>query len=156
MGSRVEYWNDARAPAPNSLVPACGVLAVDERGRVLLQRRRDTGQWALPMGKMELGETPSECAIRETREETGILVEITGLLGVFSDPGHIVQYGDGEIRQEYEVILLARPTSGEPSVNDEASEVGWVDLGGLGALDIHPTQWRQLNHYLDRTYPHVD
>ena len=156
MGSRFEYWNDARAPAPNSLVPACGVLAVDERGRVLLQRRRDTGQWALPMGKMELGETPSECAIRETREETGVTVAVTGLLGVFSDPGHIVAYGDGEIRQEYEVILLARPVSGQPSVNDEASEVAWVAPGDLRSLDIHPTQWRQLNHYFDRTYPHVD
>lgn len=56
--SRAEYWNDPQAPAANSLVPACGVLAVDERGRLLLQRRRDTGQWALPMGKMEIGETP--------------------------------------------------------------------------------------------------
>jgi 8-oxo-dGTP pyrophosphatase MutT (NUDIX family) len=156
MGSRVEYWNDAGAPFPNSLVPACGVLATDEQGRVLLQRRRDTGQWALPMGKMELGETPSECAIRETREETGVLVEVTGILGIFSDPGHIVQYGDGEIRQEYEVILLARPVSGEPSVNEEASEVGWVASGDLRSFDIHPTQWRQLTHYLDGTYPHVD
>jgi 8-oxo-dGTP pyrophosphatase MutT (NUDIX family) len=156
VGSRVEYWNDAGAPAPNSLVPACGVLAVDERGRVLVQRRRDTGQWALPMGKMELGERPSQCAIRETREETGVLVEVTGILGIFSDPGHIVQYGDGEIRQEYEVILLARPVSGEPASNYEASEVAWVEPRGLRSLDIHPTQWRQLNHYLDATYPHVD
>src|SRR5215467_2202247 len=78
--------------SPNSLVPACGVLAVDDNGRVLLQRRRDTGQWALPMGTMELGETPSQCAIRETREETGVLVRVTGLLGVFSDPAHIVAY----------------------------------------------------------------
>ena len=119
--SRVEYLNDPAAPAPNSLVPACGVLAADEQGRVLLQRRRDTGQWALPMGRMELGETPSECAVRETREETGVLVQVTGLLGVYSDPGHIVAYGDGEIRQAYEVMLLARPVEGKPAVNDEAS-----------------------------------
>ena len=154
--SRVEYWNDARAPAPNSLVPACGTLAVDDRGRVLLQRRRDTGQWALPMGKMELGETPRQCAVRETWEETGVLVRVTGLLGVFSDPAHIVAYGDGEIRQEYEVILLAEPMGGGPAVNDEASDVRWVDPADLGALDIHPTQWRQLNHYLNAAYPHVD
>jgi 8-oxo-dGTP pyrophosphatase MutT (NUDIX family) len=83
---RVEYLNDPAAPKPNSLVPACGVLAVDGQGRVLLQRRRDTGQWAIPMGKMEFGETPSQCAIRETQEETGVLVEVTGLLGVYSDP----------------------------------------------------------------------
>jgi 8-oxo-dGTP pyrophosphatase MutT (NUDIX family) len=154
--SRVEYWDDAHAPAPNSLVPACGVLAVDNHGRMLLQRRRDTGQWALPMGKMELGETSSQCAIRETREETGVLVQVTGLLGVFSDPAHIIAYGDGEIRQEYEVILLAEPVEGDPAVNDEASDVRWTAPADLGELDIHPTQWRQLNHYLDRTYPHVD
>jgi 8-oxo-dGTP pyrophosphatase MutT (NUDIX family) len=67
---RTEYWHDPRAPKPNSLVPACGVLTVDSTGRLLLQRRRDTGQWAIPMGKMELGETPTQCAIRETQEET--------------------------------------------------------------------------------------
>jgi len=108
------------------------------------------------MGKMELGETPSECAIRETREETGVLVEVTGLLGVFSDPGHIIAYGDGEIRQEYEVMLLARPVTGTPSVNEEASDVRWVTPTELRGLDIHATQWRQVNHYLNRTYPHVD
>jgi len=154
--SRTEYWNNSHAPAPNSLVPACGVLAVDNRGRMLLQRRRDTGQWALPMGKMELGETPSQCAIRETREETGVLVQVTGVLGVFSDPAHIIAYGDGEIRQEYEVILLAEPVEGDPTVNDEASDVRWTAPADLGKLDIHPTQWRQLDHYLNRTYPHVD
>jgi 8-oxo-dGTP pyrophosphatase MutT (NUDIX family) len=117
---------------------------------VLLQRRRDTGQWALPMGKMELGEAPSQCAIRETREETGVLVRVTGLLGVFSDPTHIVAYRDGEIRREYEVILLAAPVGGALTVNDEASDVRWVAPADLGELDIHPTQWRQLNHYLTR------
>jgi 8-oxo-dGTP pyrophosphatase MutT (NUDIX family) len=81
---RIEYWNDPQAPRPNSLVPACGVLASDELGRILLQRRRDTVQWAIPMGKMELGETPRQCAIRETLEETSVLTEVTGILGVYS------------------------------------------------------------------------
>lgn len=62
---RIEYLNDPNAPKANTLVPACGVLAVDDQGRILLQRRRDTGQWALPMGKMEIGETPTQCAVRE-------------------------------------------------------------------------------------------
>jgi 8-oxo-dGTP pyrophosphatase MutT (NUDIX family) len=153
---RVEYLNDPQAPQPNSLVPASGVLVADEQGRVLLQRRRDTGQWAIPMGKQEFGETPSECAIRETLEETGILTEITGILGVYSDPGHIVAYTDGEIRQEYEVILLGRPITGTPTVNDEASEVAWFTPEELKGLDIHPTQWRQLRDWLDGTHPHID
>ena len=153
---RVEYWNDPAAPKPNSLVPACGVLAVNDSGRVLLQRRRDTGQWAIPMGKQELGETPSQCAIRETCEETGVVTEITGILGVYSDPGHIVAYTDGEIRQEWELILLGRPISGSPTVNDEASDVRWVAPADLESLDIHPTQWRQLHDWLNGSGPHVD
>jgi len=153
---RVEYWNDPAAPKPNSLVPACGILAVDDQGRVLLQQRRDTGQWAIPMGKQELGETPTQCAVRETEEETGVLVEVTGLLGVYSDPGHIVAYTDGEIRQEWELIMLGRPVTGTPAANDEASEVRWVAVADLESLDIHPTQWRQLRDWLDSSIPHVD
>ncbi|MGA5757917.1 NUDIX hydrolase [Nonomuraea bangladeshensis] len=153
---RVEYWNDPGAPKANSLVPACGTVTVDDAGRILMQRRRDTGQWALPMGKMEIGETPSQCAVRETEEETGVRVEPVGILGIYSDPGHIVAYTDGEIRQEYEVMLIARPVSGRPEANDEASDVRWVEPGELRTLDIHPTQWRQLDDYLERRHPHVD
>jgi 8-oxo-dGTP pyrophosphatase MutT (NUDIX family) len=154
---RVEYLNDPAAPRPNSLIPAAGVLAVDEHGRILLQRRRDTGQWAIPMGKQELGETVTQCAVRETAEETGITVEVTGLLGIYSDPGHVVFYdSDGETRQEYEVILLGRPLSGQPNANDEASAAGWFTVAELDGLDIHPTQWRQLRDWLGRTYPHID
>ena len=154
--SRTEFLNDPAAPKPNSLVPAAGVLAVDGAGRLLLQRRRDTGQWAIPMGKQELGETIMQCAVRETLEETGVTVEVTGILGIYSDPGHIVAYGDGEIRQEYEVILLGRPVSGQPGANDEASDVGWFAPGELDGLNIHPTQWRQLRDWLGGTHPHID
>lgn len=153
---RTEYLNDPAAPAPNTLVPACGILVVDEQGRVLLQRRRDTGQWAIPMGKQELGETPSQCAIRETEEETGVRAELHGILGVYSDPGHIVAYDDGEIRQEWELIMLGGPVSGRPTVNGEASDVRWFTPAALDGLDIHPTQWRQLRDWLDGTYPHLD
>ncbi len=69
---------------------------------------------------------------------------------------HIVEYGDGEVRQEYEVILLGRPVSGIPTPNDEASDVRWVSPADLPGLDIHPTQWRQLDNFLDQDYPHVD
>jgi len=153
---RIEYWHEPGAPTPNTLVPACGVLAVNDAGEILLQRRRDTGQWALPMGRQELGETPTQCAIRETKEETGIDVEVIGIVGIYSDPAHIVAYTDGEVRQEYEVTLLARPTGGMPTVNDEASDVGWFAPDSLANLDIHPTMRRQIADYLAGNNPHVD
>ncbi len=85
-----------------------------------------------------------------------MLVEPAGILGIYSDPGHLVAYTDGEVRQEYEIMLLARPVRGEPLANDEASEVRWVAPEALPGLDIHPTQWRQLNDYLSGGHPHVD
>jgi 8-oxo-dGTP pyrophosphatase MutT (NUDIX family) len=160
---RTDFLHDDRAPKANSLVPAAGILAVDEGGRLLLQRRRDTGQWAIPMGKMELGETPTECAVRETLEETGITVEPTGLLGIYSDPGYIVAYDDhvdpskfGEVRQEFEITLLGRPVAGSPTKNDEASDVRWFAPGELSALDIHPRMRQQIGDYLAGVRAHVD
>jgi 8-oxo-dGTP pyrophosphatase MutT (NUDIX family) len=153
---RIEHYDDPDAPKPNSLVPAGNILAINDQGELLLQRRRDTGQWALPGGAQELGETIAECAVRECREETGVDVDVTGILGVYSDPRHIVEYSDGEVRQEYEVTLLARPIGGKPTINDEASDVRWVPPADLDALDIHATMRRQIDHYLTGQYPHAD
>ena len=153
---RTEYWHDPAAPAAGSLVPAAGVLAVDDQGRVLLQKRRDTGQWAIPMGKQEIGETVSQCAVRETLEETGVTTEVTGLLGIYSDPAHVVAYSDGEVRQEYEIILTGRPVSGVPAPNDEASDAAWFAHEELDHMDIHPTQRRQLTDWIAGTYPRID
>jgi 8-oxo-dGTP pyrophosphatase MutT (NUDIX family) len=109
-----------------------------------------------PDGKQELGETPRQCAIRETEEETGVRVEVTGLVGIFSDPGHIVASTDGEVRQEYEVTFLARPVGGAPAENDEASAVAWFMPALIEGLDVHPTMRRQIAVYLERRSPHFD
>ena len=122
-----------------------------------MQRRRDTGQWALPGGKQELGETPSECAVRECEEETGILARVTGILGVYSDPAHLVEYtSNGEVRQEFEITLIGEPIGGTPAENDEASDVRWISPEELDHFDIHVTMRRQLDDYLNKRYPIVD
>ena len=157
MHRRIEHWHNNNAPKPNSLVPASNMLVVNPTGELLLQRRRDTDQWALPGGKQELGETPSQCAVRECEEETGVLARVTGLLGVYSDPKHLVEYtSDGEIRQEFEITLIGEPVSGAPASNDEASDVRWISPAHLDSYDIHPTMRRQIDDYLNNRYPVVD
>jgi 8-oxo-dGTP pyrophosphatase MutT (NUDIX family) len=69
--------------------------------------------------------------VRECLEETGIVAEITGFLGVYSNPKHIVAYSNGEIRQQYENTYIGRPVGGEPTVNDEADGVRWVQPADL-------------------------
>ncbi|MFJ2577276.1 NUDIX hydrolase [Kitasatospora aureofaciens] len=122
---RLDYEDDPNAPKPNSLVPAASVVVVDDAGRVLLQRRTDNGMWALPGGKMELGESLGGCGIRETCEETGIHIEITGIVGTYTNPGHVFAYDDGEVRQEFSICLLGHPVGGELRVSDESHEVAW-------------------------------
>jgi ADP-ribose pyrophosphatase YjhB (NUDIX family) len=122
MGRR-DYYDDPSAPSANSLVPAASAVVVDESGRIILQRRRDNEMWALPGGAMELGESVAECAIRETREETGLDVEVTGIVGIYSDPKHVFAYDDGEVRQEFSICVLARVGGGAIQVSDESHEV---------------------------------
>jgi 8-oxo-dGTP pyrophosphatase MutT (NUDIX family) len=150
---RTEYYNDPRAPKANTLIPASNLLVVNEEGAILLQRRRDTGQWALPGGAQEIGESPAQCAVRECEEETGIVAKVTGFLGVYSNPDHIIEYTDGEIRQQYEAVYIGCPVGGEPTVNDEADGVRWVHPDDLHKLDIHPSMHEQIGHYLTEAYP---
>ncbi|MGW2372895.1 MULTISPECIES: NUDIX domain-containing protein [Kitasatospora] len=131
---RRDYEDDPDAPKANSLVPAASVVVVDDAGRVLLQRRTDNGMWALPGGKMDIGESLAGCGVRETREETGIDIEITGIVGTYTDPRHVFAYDDGEVRQEFSICLLGRPLGGELRVSDESYEVAWftpIETDGL-------------------------
>ena len=152
---RTEHYNDPSAPKPNSLVPASNLLVVNNVGEILMMRRSDTGQWAIPGGKQEFGESAADCAIREGEEETGVLAEITGFLGVYSNPNHIVAYADGEIRQQYEAAYIGRPIGGAPRVNEEALDVRWIRPDDLDSYDVHPSMREQIGHYLAGTYPYL-
>lgn len=146
--ARTDYYGDPQAPQPNSLVVAASVLITDEDGRVLVQRRADSGNWALPGGGMDLGESLPECAVREVREETGLNVELTGLVGIFSDPRHVIAYSDGEVRQQFNVCFTAHIVEGELTPSDESTALGFKSPAELRELPMHPTQRLRLQHYL--------
>ncbi|MFD0272740.1 NUDIX hydrolase [Kitasatospora sp. NPDC127111] len=153
--ARRDYEDDPNAPEPNSLVPAASVVVVDATGRVLLQRRTDNGMWALPGGKMELGESLADCGVRETREETGIDVEITGIVGTYTNPGHVFAYDDGEVRQEFSVCLLGRPVGGTLRVSDESSEVAWFSPEEVDGLPMLPSIRKRINDWKSGAIPAI-
>jgi ADP-ribose pyrophosphatase YjhB (NUDIX family) len=153
MGRRIDFYDDAEAPRATSLVPSANVVVTNENGAILMIRRSDNGNWALPGGAMDLGESLPETAVRETAEETGIDVEITGLVGIFTDPRHVILYtSDGEVRQEFSVVFAARPTGGSPTTSAESTEVRWIPVAEVGDLPIDRSMRMRLDHYL--TAPH--
>lgn len=152
MGRR-DYEDDPNAPAANSLVPAASTIVVDGSGRILLQRRRDNDMWALPGGVMHIGESLPDCAIRETREETGLDVEIIGIVGTYTNPRHVFAYDDGEVRQEFSICFLARPVAGELAVSEESTDVRWFEPIEVDEMPMVASIRKRVNDWRDGTMP---
>lgn len=150
MSGRRDYYHDSDAPVANSLVPGGSAVVTDDLGRVLMQRRADSGNWSLPGGVMDIGETLGQCVIREVREETGLDIELTGLLGICTDPAHVIAYPDGEVRQEFNITYLGRVVGGAIAVSRESTEVRFVDPTEFDRISIHDTVRLRLGHYAER------
>lgn len=111
------HWRNAK--------PCAGVLVI-RNGKVLLVRRAVPpfqGAWDIPGGFCEAEEHPAETAIREVREETGLEVELTGLLGIWID-----RYGEDETLN---IFYLARPLNRELRVGDDAGGAAWFSRRAL-------------------------
>ena len=118
--------------------PLVGVGAVIvQDGRVLLIRRGQPplfGEWSLPGGLLECGETLREAAAREAREETGLVVETVDMLGVYE---RVIRSDEGRVRYHYVLIdFLCRPLSGELKAGSDAADVGWFTRQDLPALNL--------------------
>ncbi|MDD7966119.1 NUDIX hydrolase [Actinomycetospora lemnae] len=144
--ARTDYFENPEAPRANSIVIAVSAFVLDDDEQLLMIRRTDNGYYALPGGRHELGETMTQTVVRETEEETGITVEVTSLVGIYSNPDHVLAYDDGEVRQEFSICFRARPVAGSPRTSDESSEVVWVPREDIAGIDIHPSIRLRIEH----------
>lgn len=146
MSTRIDYLEDPSAPPANSVVPSANVIVTDGDDRVLFIRRSDNGNYALPGGGMDLGESLTDTAVRECHEETGYDIQVDGLVGVFSNPGHVLHYtSNDEVRQELSIVYHGHVVGGTARDNDEASAIVWVPRHEiLGLSPMHPTMRYRL------------
>jgi ADP-ribose pyrophosphatase YjhB (NUDIX family) len=135
--NRIEHYNDPDAPPANRLIPAASTVVADDRGAILLIRRSDNDLWTIPGGAMEPGESIAETAVRETKEETGLDIELDRLVGIYSNPRHVVEYSDGEVRQQFSVCFAGHVTGGYLETSDESREVGFYTPPEIERLSIH-------------------
>lgn len=123
-----DFMRDLRTRIGTQTVISIGVTALvrDDQGRLLFQRRADTGRWGLPGGMVEPGETPADAVRRETWEETGLLVEPTRLAAVLGGPDFHVRFPNGDELSIVSLVFECRPLRGtlQPD-GEETLEVGF-------------------------------
>ncbi|HEV2661354.1 MAG TPA: NUDIX domain-containing protein [Ktedonobacteraceae bacterium] len=154
--ARIDYYNDPHAPKANSIVPAASVIVTDDEGKILLHRRSDNDLWALPGGAMEIGESIAETAIREVKEETGLNVKPEYIVGIYTDPHHVLAFSDGEVRQEFSLCFACSLIDGIMSVSDESFEVAFISPQDMERLNMHPSIRLRIKHYIEhRPQPYI-
>jgi ADP-ribose pyrophosphatase YjhB (NUDIX family) len=153
---RKDYLNDPNAPRANSIVPAVSAIVTDDQGRILLIRRTDNKYLAIPGGGVEPGESVSQATAREVKEETGMDCEVTGVVGIYSNPNHVAAYDDGEVRQQFSICFTTNLLGGTPTPSNESSEVRFVSPDDIPGLDMHPSIRLRIQHYLEgRPTPYI-
>jgi 8-oxo-dGTP pyrophosphatase MutT (NUDIX family) len=156
MGERIDYYDDPAAPPVNSIKPSASAFVLRD-GAVLLTCRSDNGNWTMPGGAQDFGESLSATAVRETAEETGIVVELTGVAGIFTDPRHVIHYtSNDEVRQEFSVVYRAKYVSGEPTTSSETTRVEWVPIEDIPKLKMDASQRTRIEWALNQQGTWID
>ncbi len=133
---------------PTYIQPAARAVIFDERGRILLIRRGDNKQWALPAGGMEPGESVTECMAREVWEETGLTVETSVAFAVYSEPRFTAP-----TRPEAQLLTVAYRVDGWSGeldrVTDETDDAMWFSVDELRSLpDLMPMYFETIEDCL--------
>jgi ADP-ribose pyrophosphatase YjhB (NUDIX family) len=122
----------------------CSAAIFDSaREKILLTHRADNGQWCLPGGAIDPGESVTEGCEREIREETGLRIRVKKLTGVYSNPNQVIEYADGNRFQIVALNFEADVVGGEFKINDEVTEMGYFSLADIEQADL-------MSHHRER------
>lgn len=114
----------------------CSAALLDGQRRILLTQRADNGQWCLPGGGMDSGESVAEACEREVWEETGLKVRVKRLVGVYSHPDQLAVYADGNKAHIVALHFEAELISGDLGLSNETTDVGYFTLEQIEKLEM--------------------
>ena len=129
----------------------------DDRGNILLEHRSDNGWGGLPGGEIEIGESASEAVLREVNEETGLIVTVRRLVGIYSDPAQysITQYPDGNVIQHVTIAFECERQNGELRMSDESTGLEYFATDRLPKNTVHGHRIRIQDASENRTEPFI-
>lgn len=146
------YYKDPNAPSPTQpLTPGVCAVILNKKGQILLHKREDNNRWTLPGGKMKVGESISDCCKREIEEELDIRVEIKKVVGIYTTPDYVFDFGKGRVFQPFVVAFLCSSASNKFAINEESEDAGWFSLDEISKLKVVPNTKRIVNHSLKKT-----
>ncbi len=130
----------------------CTAVIFDATGeKVLLTQRADNGQWCLPGGAMEPGESAAEACVREVYEETGLHFRIQRLISLYSNPDRLVEYPDGNRVQVVALNFEAEVTGGALGLSNETTAAGYFSQAEIHGLELlHSTDERLRDAFARR------
>lgn len=146
--ARVDHYYSPTAPKANSVVPSASAVVLNDQGHILLHRRSDNNLWSLPGGALDLGESIKDTIIREVKEETGFDVDVIRVIGIYTNPNHVIEYTDGEVRQQFSVCFECRIIGGKLEISSESKELRFFTIDEILNLDLHPAQKIRIEDYL--------
>lgn len=126
-------WIRSKVGHEKIILTFVGGCIFNERGEVLLQRRGDFNKWGFPGGAIELGETPQMATVREVKEETGLDVKVSKLIGIYTDCD--IEYPNGDKAQSLLIAFDLEVISGEMFCDkDETLELKFFSLDNMPKL----------------------
>lgn len=146
---RTDYYYQEDAPVVNSIKPAAAVAILNSKHQLLMLHRKDNQKWTMPGGTLEFGESMTECALREVKEESGLNVTIKDIIGTYTDPNIRVAYSDGEVRQEFTIVYYGEVSGYNVELDEESSGFQWVSLDNVLALPLADSQRRRISDVIN-------
>jgi len=148
-----DYLRNLRSKVGHELIlmPSVTMVVRDDRGRILLTKNADANSWTLPGGSIEPNESPKDAAVREMREETGLLVEPVRIIGVYGGPEYRVAYPNGDVASYVATVFECKVVSGKMTPDyEESLDIRYFSEAELNSMQILPMERIVLRDAFDQ------